>query len=83
MFLIEFRKTVETGMNPPLKTDLLAFLSPMVSREIGKTRKVSSKPKLGITHLQVLPVFQEGGLVKFPTMGRRIRVKIPTQVNAR
>ena len=79
MFLIDFRKTVKTGMNPPLKTDLLTFLSPMVSRKIWKTREVSSKPRLEITHLQVLSVFQ---LVKFPTMGRRISVKIPTQGKA-
>ena len=31
-----------------------------------------------ITHFQFLSVFQDGGHVKFPTLGERLNVKIPT-----
>ena len=72
MFLTDFRKTLETGMDPHLKTDSLTFLSTTVSRKISKTREVPSKPRLRITHLQVLSVFQDGENVKFSTMGQCI-----------
>ena len=38
-----------------------------------------------VTHFQFLSVFQDGGQVKFPTMGQRLKinVKIPTQGKAR
>ena len=57
MFLTDFRKTLETSMDPPLKTDSLTFLLTTVSRKIRKTREVPSKLRLRITHLQVLSVF--------------------------
>ena len=38
-----------------------------------------------VTHFQFLSVFQDGGHVKFPTLGQRLKinVKIPTQGKAR
>ena len=35
-----------------------------------------------VTHLQFLSVFQDGGHVKFPTLGQGLNVKIPTHGKA-
>ena len=40
-------------------------------------------PRWQVTHFQFLSVFQDGGHVKFPTLGQRLNVKIPTQGKAR
>ena len=42
-------------------------------------------PRWQVTHFQFLSVFQDGGHVKFPTLGQRLKinVKIPTQGKAR
>ena len=40
-------------------------------------------PRWQVTHFQFLLVFQDGGHVKFPTLGQRLNVKIPTQGKAR
>ena len=39
-------------------------------------------PRWQVTHFQFLLVFQDGGHVKFPTLGQRLNVKIPTQGKA-
>ena len=39
-------------------------------------------PRWQVTHFQFLSVFQDGGHVKFPTLGQRLNVKIPTQEKA-
>ena len=39
-------------------------------------------PRWQVTHFQFLSVFQDGGHVKFPTLGQRLNVKIPTQGKA-
>ena len=39
-------------------------------------------PRGQVTHFQFLSVFQDGGDVKFPTLGQRLNVKIPTQGKA-
>ena len=42
-------------------------------------------PRWQVTHFQFLSVFQDGGHVKFPTLGQRLKinVKIPAQGKAR
>ena len=39
-------------------------------------------PRRQVTHFQFLSVFQDGGHVKFPTLGQHLNVKIPTQGKA-
>ena len=41
-----------------------------------------SRPRWQVAHFQFLLVFQDGGHVKFPTLGQRLKVKIPTQGKA-
>ena len=40
-------------------------------------------PRWQVTHFQFLSVFQDGGHIKFPTLGQRLNVKIPTQGKVR
>ena len=87
MYRTDFRKMVETDMDPPLHEDGFAYLSftrgvrknPENQSSLIKTKVEDNSP---VTHLQVLSMFQDGSLVKFKTMGQRIRVKIPTQGKA-
>ena len=70
MFLTDFRKTLETGMDPPLKTDSLTFLSTTVSRKIRKTREVpltktednSSPGSLGVPRWRTCQIPDHGAM---------------------
>ena len=74
---------------PKNKTDFLTFLSLMLSCYFQeKQRSFTSGdfwvlPRWRVTHFQFLSVFQDGGHIKFPTLGQRLNVKIPTQGKAR
>ena len=69
-------------------TDFLTILSLMLSCYFQeKQRSFTSSdfwvlPRWQVTHFQFLSVFQDGGHVKFPTLGQRLNVKIPTQGKA-
>ena len=73
---------------PKNKTDFLTFLSLMLSCYFQeKQRSFTSGDfwvltRWQVTHFQFLSVFQDGGHVKFPTLGQRLNVKIPTQGKA-
>ena len=74
---------------PKNKTDFHTFLSLVLSCYFQeKQRSFTSAdfwvlPRCYVTHFQFLSVFQDGGHVKFPTLGQRLNVKIPTQGKAR
>ena len=65
------------------KTDFLTILSLMLSCYFQeKQRSFTSGdswvlPRLQVTHFQFLSVFQDGGHVKFPTLGKARSVNFP------
>ena len=71
------------------KTDFLTFLSSLMLFWCFEEKQKSfssgdfwALARWQVTHFQFLSVFQDGGHVKFSTLGQRINVKIPTQGKA-
>ena len=74
-------KEVMVHIIPKNNTDFLTFLSLMLSCYFqGKQRSFTSGDfwvlqGWQVTHFQFLSVFQDGGHVKFPTLGQRLMSK--------